>query len=267
MAKNYYDILGVNRDASPKDIKKSYRKLSMKHHPDKNQGNKESEDKFKEINEAYSVLSNSEKRKEYDNPNPFNVHTGATMGGFEDVFRRHMHNGMHFRNAPPENIPRRGRDLKYMKEVPIITLIRGGEIKFNVDYDDVCVTCNGSGAKETKQCNNCDGHGIVGEVSTQGGITFNTRRTCSTCSGRGREILHKCDICSGLGKTIIKDREIKVDIPPGTGDGQIRAYRGIGGKGTNNAPPGDLFVKLKMIMPNINTLTEEQIKVLESIND
>jgi molecular chaperone DnaJ len=166
-----------------------------------------------------------------------------------------------------EDMPIRGRDLKYKKDVSFITLIRGGELKFKISYEDVCTICNGTGAKETKECGSCSGSGGISESSFQGGVSFSTFRTCNVCSGRGREVMSKCDDCHGTGRIFISDREIVVEIPPGTRDGQVRAYRGFGGEGTKGAPKGDLLVKLSMIMPNINLLTEEQIKILESISD
>jgi molecular chaperone DnaJ len=266
MAKDYYGILGINKDATPEEIKKSYRKLSMKYHPDKNPDNKEAEEKFKEISEAYSVLSNPKKRKEYDNP----LHNmgNSSFDGFDELFK-HMH-AAHFsyeaHNHRRENMPIRGRDLKYMKELNLIDFIRGAEISFNISYEDVCQKCNGTGAKDTKQCGTCNGVGKIIESTQQDGVNFRSVRICHICRGTGKEVLTKCDDCGGSGRVYVNDREVNVIIPPGSRDGKIIPHRGLGAKGINGAPNGDLLVKLKMKMPNINLLSEEQIKVLESLN-
>lgn len=257
MGKDYYNILGVDRTASKEVIKKAYRKLSMKYHPDKNPDDKESEEKFKEINEAYSTLSDTDKRKQYDNPNSF-------MGGMADFFGHHSPFG--FRQQR-QNIkrPMRGPDLKYVLDIPFVDFIVGTKTEFDISYRDLCKKCNGTGNSDTKICSNCDGNGQIIHSHQDGNTFIQRSSTCAVCRGTGEIGIEKCDDCEGKGYVTI-DKNVKIKIPKGLRDEHIIGVPGAGLSGKYGAPNGDIHVKLRMKMPKEGDLTEEQIKVLKEIS-
>lgn len=258
MAKDYYGVLGVARDASQEDIKKAYRKLAVKYHPDHNQGDKQAEEKFKEINEAYSVLSDLEKRQEYDNPAP---HFG---GGMFDFFGGRSPFG--FRQQQRSNVkrPMRGLDLKYVKDVPFINFIVGGEIKFDISFDDLCKECDGTGHSKWIPCTNCNGMGSIVHTEQGENMFFQQMITCSVCGGVGKLGVKECEKCGGNGYTVV-DKIIEVEIPKDIRDGYIVVIHGRGGNGKYGGPKGDIYVKLRMKMPKGEDLTEEQINLLKEI--
>ena len=247
--RNYYEILGVDKGASQEDIKKAYRTLSKEHHPDHGGD----EEKFKEINEAYSTLSNPDKRRDYDNPmrgNPF--------GGFEDMFRT-------FRNRQPNpNAPRRGRNIIIEQDIPLHLFLFGGKLKVSFGMMDTCTKCNGTGAEETITCSVCNGSGQVTEARRMQGVFMQSTGPCRTCGGRGFRPSKECSECDGSGRKEI-NKEIEVEILPGTRDGQAIGISGQGGTGINGGPPGDLAIKVYIRYPNPDELTEEQRKVLETL--
>jgi len=251
---NHYDTLGVNKAASQEEIKKAYRKLSMKYHPDQNQGDKEAEEKFKEIGRAYSILKDPQNRAAYDSPNPF--------GGMGDMFR-----GFHRPQPrkPDIHSPRKGRDLKYILDVPLATLMFGGDVKFYLSYEDVCTTCNGLGATKLEKCDACDGVGSRMEVRTDRGIYMQSTVGCSTCNGLGEKSIDKCEICSGKGSILVDNREFIVHIEKNSIDGGVHIVEGAAGEGVNGGPNGTLITKIRLKLPNVDELTEEQIKVLKEI--
>lgn len=255
MNKDYYNTLGVNRDASDEEIKRAYRSLAKKYHPDKNPGNKEAEDKFKDVNEAYEVLSDKKKRSEFDNPSdPFR--------GFADIFSR----GFGTRRRPDPNAPRRGIDLKFVVDVPLSYFILGGKKIFTVNYKDVCVDCKGKGASETEQCTECGGQGTIFKTVRQHGMIMNSTTSCPKCNGTGEKTIKACESCNGLGNVPVNDRELSLEILPGHNrDGEVIRMTGEGGKGLNNGPNGDVYIKLRMTLPNKETLTEEQIELLKGM--
>ena len=255
MSKNYYEILGIGKNASAEEIKKAFRELSKQHHPDKGGD----EEKFKEINEAYSVLSDPDKRADYDNPM-------RNMGNpFEDMFSRFGGFGprnMHRR--PDPNAPKRGRHIQMEYEAPLHIFILGGKVKVSFSFNDVCKACNGKGAEEFDKCTHCNGVGSITEVQSGRGMHIQNTRPCPTCLGRGGTPKEACGECSGSGRTKV-DREVVLPIPRGFRDGQPAGAAGQGGSGINGGPPGDLIVKLNMRYPNPDELTDEQKKVLEEI--
>lgn len=259
---NHYETLGVDKGASQEEIKKAYRKLSMKFHPDQNQGDDQAEDKFKEIGEAYSVLKDSNTRAAYDNPNPFQGRGFADIFGQGSPFRG-------FRRTQPQkpniHAPRRGRDLKYMLDVPIGTLIFGGDVKFNISYDDICTTCNGLGATKLEECSDCNGMGTRVEVKTDRGIYMQSTVGCNTCNGLGEKKIEVCEVCGGKGRIVVNNREFTVHIDEGSRDGNVVVVEGAAGEGANGGPKGTLITKLRLKLPNPTELTEEQIKVLKEI--
>ena len=261
MAKDYYAILGVPKTASPEEIKKAFRKLASEHHPDKG-GNAE---KFKEINEANSVLSDPKKRQQYDNPMP----NFGRPSGFEDIMRGFGVYGPNFqqrsRRENPANMPSKGMDLRFVLDVPLHTFIFGGEASVVVSYDEACSNCNGKGYTEGITCDACHGAGRKMEVKSGQGVYMQTVSVCDKCKGTGEISNKDCDVCGGRGQHHVENKEFKISVKRGTRDGEVIIQKGVGRVGINGGPNGDLFVKLRMILPDPDSLTEEQRKVLEKL--
>lgn len=255
---NYYTILGVEHTATAVEIKKAYRKLALKYHPDTNGGDKALEEKFKQINDAYAVLSNDKKRHQYDN-------TGSPLDSFMENFYANF-GGPQMRKPNP-NAPRKGSDLKFFVDAHFVDFIIGAENSFTVSYDDLCDNCNGRSYTEFKPCGLCKGAGYMTNVHTHQGIRSQTTRPCPTCHGVG-EIGHvKCEPCAGQGKKHILNKEIKFNIISGSSDGAVIRKQGEGRLGINGGPNGNLYIKLRMVIPRVDNLTEEQIAVLKEIKD
>jgi len=253
--KDYYKILGVTKEADADEIKAAFRPLAKKYHPDIGGD----EEKFKEINEAYSVLSNPQKRQEYDNP----ILTGR-MGGFPSGFNPFESFGFRT-NRPNPNAPRRGGHIELIKDVFLHVFILGGNIKIRLSYNDPCKECGGKGAIKTEQCSNCGGSGMIVGVQSMQGMHIQTSIPCPTCNGSGQISIEDCNICEGTGKIKVENRVVDVFVPFGIRDGHIIVKRGEGRSGFNGGLPGDLVIQLKMKLPNRGELTEEQIKVLEEL--
>ncbi len=245
--RDYYEILGLERDASSDEIKKAYRKLALKHHPDKNQGNGEAEEKFKEINEAYSVLCDDEKRAAYDRfghegLGAFASGTGGGGFGFGDIFGEFF--GDIFSQSGKKNRRRKGEDLRYGVRIQFEESISGvsKQIKFN--RYEICSSCDGTGAKKgTKKitCSVCRG---TGEIRQQQGF-FSISRTCYKCNGEGEIIEHPCPACKGEGR-VIKERKLDIKIPAGIEDGNRLKVSGEGSSGFFGGPNGDLYVDISV---------------------
>lgn len=257
--KNYYNMLGVNSDASQDDIKKAFRKLSLKFHPDRNPDNKEAEEKFKEINEAYSVLSNEEKRAQYDSPNLFSGFEHMVFGNRRPPFNFNF--GMGKNNV---NRPLKGKDLKFSLNIPLTSFIFGDDVSFNVNYNDLCEKCNGKRFTELKQCPNCGGSGNITDTQRQAGMVFHRTTPCQVCRGSGEIGVTKCDECDGSGIVSV-EKEVMVNIPKDSRDGDIVFKEGYGLKGKNDGPSGDMLVKIRMNLPKEEDLTKEQKKVLKEL--
>ena len=253
--KDHYRTLEVSREASQEEIKRSFRKLAIKYHPDKNNGDKEAEEKFKEINEAYETLSDPDRRARYDNP--------ADMFDISDLFSGFGHPMQ--RRRPDINAPRRGKDLKFAIEIPMRYFIFGGMRDMTVSYNDVCTECGAKGFTKFETCSDCDGRGMNTRIERYGNMVRQSSGPCATCKGMGVKGLDKCDKCSGRGNIDILDRNISFEVFPGTEDNYIMRMFGQGGKGTNGAPDGDLYIKIKLRIPKESELTDEQIKVLKEI--
>lgn len=254
MNRNYYEILGIDKGAEQKDIKKAYRKLSKQHHPDHGGD----EEKFKEINEAYSTLSDPEKRADYDNPM-------GQMGGFsfDDLFGGPNGPRGPFR-APNPNAPRRGRNIVLEHPVLLRYFIFGGKLGVDFSFKDPCPDCTGTGAAEKQTCTNCKGTGHVVQTQHSQGMTMRSATACPTCHGRGFTASKQCELCKGSGSRTT-NKKIKFEIPMGISEGHVVGAAGEGGIGLNGGPPGDLIVKLYIQMPKAKNLTEEQRKVLEEL--
>ncbi len=252
MAKrDFYEILGVAKTASEDEIKKSYRKLAMKYHPDRNPDNKEAEEKFKEVKEAYEMLTNPEKREAYDRYGHAGVDPNSGMGGgfggaggfgdaFGDIFGDIFGGGRGGRSSGPQVY--RGADLRYNLEITLEQAAAGFDTTIRVPSWDKCDTCHGSGAKPGTQpvtCSTCAGHG---QVRMQQGF-FSIQQTCPKCHGSGKIIPEPCAACGGAGR-IKRNKTLEVKIPAGIDNGMRIRSSGNGEPGTNGGPPGDLYVEI-----------------------
>jgi molecular chaperone DnaJ len=264
MAKrDYYEVLGVGRSADEKDLKAAYRKLAKQLHPDANQGDAQTEAKFKELNEAYDVLKDPQKRAAYDRfgHEAFENGMGGGRGGagfgpdfnssmsdiFEDLFGDFMGGGgggRGRRGGGRGNGATRGADLRYNMEINLTEAFTGKTAQVRVPSSVTCETCNGSGAKpgtSPKTCSTCGGHGAV---RSQSGF-FTVERTCPSCQGRGQVISDPCSPCSGQGR-VTKERTLSVNIPAGVEDGTRIRLASEGEAGMRGGPSGDLYIFLSV---------------------
>ncbi|MDP2197662.1 MAG: molecular chaperone DnaJ, partial [Sulfurimicrobium sp.] len=251
--RDYYEILGVNRDASDEDLKKAYRKLAMKYHPDRNPDNPKAEEHFKEAKEAYEILSDSGKRGAYDQYGHAGVDPqagmggagGAGMGGFADAFGDIFGDifGGGGGRGGRSNVYR-GADLRYNLEISLEDAARGAETKIRIPTMEKCDTCNGTGAKPGTQpttCTTCGGHG---QVRMQQGF-FSIQQTCPRCHGSGKMVQSPCGPCQGSGR-VKQHKTLVVKIPSGVDEGDRIRLSGEGEDGVNGGPPGDLYVVIQI---------------------
>ena len=250
--KDYYEVLGVNRDASDDDLKKSYRKLAMKHHPDRNPDNPAAEEHFKEAKEAYEALSDDQKRAAYDQYGHKAFEAGGMGGGspfesggqgfdFSDVFGDIFGGG---RGGGGRSNVHRGTDLRYNLEVTLEQAARGTETKIRIPTMAECKTCDGSGAKpgtSPTSCGTCGGHG---QVRMQQGF-FSIQQACPRCHGTGKMISSPCKDCKGGGR-IKQHKTLSVKIPAGVDNDDRIRLSGEGEHGANGGPPGDLYVVINL---------------------
>lgn len=250
--RDYYEILNVDRDADDDEIKRAYRKLAIKFHPDKNPGDKEAENKFKEATEAYEVLRTPEKRQVYDRFGHAGLEgSGQDFGGFgvnlDDIFGDVFGDLLGGFGAT-QRTPKRGRSLQYNLDVTLEEVIYGKEVRIQVPRVESCATCDGSGAKQGTRvvtCPQCHGRGQVSQ--TQGFFTMS--RTCPNCRGEGEIIQEPCSSCAGKG-FVRNMTDLKLKVEKGVYTGFKYQLRGEGEAGANGAPPGDLFVVINVAPHN-----------------
>ncbi|MGM0441469.1 MAG: molecular chaperone DnaJ [Elusimicrobiota bacterium] len=265
-SKDYYDILGVSKDASQDEIKKAYRKLALKYHPDRTDGDEESQEKFKEINQAYEVLSDTEKRKKYDRFGEKGVDMGAGgqgagfegfgnfgqggggaggFGNFSDIFEEIFGGGGRTtsrtrRSARSSRRASKGSSLRLDYDISLEDAAKGKKVKLKVLRQDPCPDCEGTGG-DVSTCPECNGQGAV-----QGGSGFfRIQQTCPKCKGQGKVVTNPCSSCRGTGLTGNKDT-ISVKIPAGVKDGMTLRISGEGNAGRHNGPRGDIFVNISV---------------------
>lgn len=274
--KDFYEILGVKESATQEEIKKAYRKLAKQYHPDANPGNPRASERFKEVGEAYSVLSNAEKRKQYDQMKrlgafgfgrgagrgPFSRPGGgygapgtqgggsfsfedlSGFGGLSDLFTSIFDRGKREPPGKGKSGPSQGRNVEYVVEVAFETAVRGGRVTINVPITEECATCGGSGATpgtRSKTCSECKGSGTV----SFGHGGFAVKRPCPACMGRGTIPESPCSACDGTG-TVRQNRKIQVTVPKGAENGSKVRLSGQGERGALGGKPGDLIITFKV---------------------
>jgi len=247
--RDYYEVLGVNRDASDDEIKKAYRKLAMKHHPDRNPENKDSEEKFKEAKLAYEILSDAQKRAAYDRYGHAGVDPSAGAGpggqgfdGFADAFSDIFGDIFGGGGGRGRSNVYRGADLRYNLEISLEEAARGADKTIRIPTVEECETCHGSGAKPGTQPKPCPTCGGAGQVRIQQGF-FSIQQTCPKCHGTGRIVPDPCRDCGGVGR-VKKQKTLEVKIPAGIDEGMRLRHAGHGEPGVNGGPPGDLYVEI-----------------------
>ena len=259
--RDYYEVLGVSKGATDEEIKKAYRKMAKKYHPDMNPGDKEAEAKFKEVNEAYEVLSNSDKRSRYDQfghagVDP-NFGAGGGFGGFDmgdvdlgDIFGSFFGGGFGGFGGQQQraNAPQKGESLRANLTVTFEEAAFGCEKEIELNRTEECDVCHGSGCQPgttADTCPDCRGTGAVRIQRGAGGFAFTTTQTCTKCRGSGKLIHSPCKSCGGNGN-LRKKKRISVTIPAGIDDGQAVSLRGQGNAGKNGGPAGDLIVGIRI---------------------
>ncbi|MHB1591430.1 MAG: molecular chaperone DnaJ [Sulfuricella sp.] len=249
--RDFYEILGVNKDASDDEIKKAYRKLAMKFHPDRNPDNPKAEEHFKEAKEAYEILSDASKRAAYDqyghagvDQQPGMGGAGGFSGGFADAFGDIFGDIFGSGGGRGRSNVYRGADLRYNLEISLEEAARGTETKIRIPTMAECDTCHGSGAKagtKPETCPTCAGHG---QVRMQQGF-FSIQQACPKCHGSGKVIAHPCPTCQGSGR-VKQYKTLAVKIPSGVDEGDRIRLSGEGEAGVNGGPPGDLYVVIQI---------------------
>ena len=255
--RDYYEVLGVSKTATDDEIKKAYRSLAKKYHPDLNPDNKEAEEKFKEVNEAYETLSDQTKRSQYDQfghagPQAFGGAGGYGtgfdgFGGINDIFEAFFGGGRRGGGSQSTR-PRQGDDIEQTVTIDFMESINGCKRVVKINIDEECSTCGGSGAyskKDINVCSRCHGRGsvVVEQNSFFGRVQ--TQTACPKCGGKGQEITRKCETCNGRGH-VRKSKDITVTIPAGVADGMSMRIEGKGNAGFNGGPNGDLYIHVRV---------------------
>jgi len=261
--RDYYEVLGVEKGASEADIKKAYRQMAKKHHPDLNQGDKTSEAKFKEVNEAYEVLSDKDKKVKYDQYGHAGVDPNFGGGGFGggfsgfggggfgfddlgDIFN--MFTGGSGSSSRRRTGPQKGQDINYELDVEFNEAVFGAKKELNIHRNEACTDCKGTGAKAGSDVETCKACGGTGEVRFAQNSLFGRTisvRPCEECGGEGKKVKDPCVTCSGKGY-VRKNRKITIDVPAGVDSGMVMPLRGEGHNGTKGGPAGDVNIHFKV---------------------
>jgi molecular chaperone DnaJ len=248
-----YKIMGVSKDASDAEIRKAFRKLALKYHPDKNPDDPKASEKFKRVSEAYEVLSDPEKRQAYDQRGMAGVHETGFHGfdtneevfsHFGDIFGDLFGSRFRQRQAGPQH----GHDIRFVLPITFMEAALGGEHELNVPLLDACPACHGSGTAGTEMpatCPSCRGTGQVSRQSRQQGGFFSISSACPQCHGSGKRPGPACDACGGTGH-IQKEHRISLKIPPGIDSGQVMRLKGQGEVGLGGGPKGDLLIEVQV---------------------
>ncbi len=284
MPRDYYEVLGVSRDADKEEIKRAYRRLARKYHPDVNK-EEGAEERFKEINRAYEVLSEPEMRARYDRFGEAGVGSAAgapgyqdfgDLGGFADIFESFFSGfsgGMGGQQVRRRSGPIRGDDLRLDLKLDFREAVFGGEKEIRISHLETCTNCSGSGAKpgtRPKTCSTCGGNGQVRRATRTPFGSFTQVSTCPTCGGSGQMIEEKCEVCGGNGQKQ-EAKKLKITIPAGVDNGTRLRVSGEGDAGQRNGPPGDLYVYLfvnedpEFQRDGINILSQLKISYLQAI--
>jgi molecular chaperone DnaJ len=273
--KDYYSILGIDQNASPDEIKKSYRKLAVQYHPDKNPDNKEAEDKFKEISEAYEVLSDSNKKNEYDNAKKYGGNMGGGFGNMEDFINRFAFGQNRMRRPNMK-----GQDLRINIELTLEEIYSGVTKTIKYRRKSGCGSCSGSGGKQDN-CPNCGGSGFSREINRDNfGNTHMSMTHCQNCAATGKIIVDPCGTCNGEGSTMTEE-VLEVNLPKGVEHGMMFSRQGFGNHIRNGIPgdlivgivekPHDLFVRsgidlttnVELTYPELVLGTEKEVKTID----
>jgi molecular chaperone DnaJ len=244
--RDYYEVLGVSRTANDQELKSAYRKLAMQYHPDRNPGDKQAEEKFKEASEAYGVLSDENKRAQYDRFGHAGV--GASMGGFDasafqdlsEIFGDLFGFGDAFGGGRRRSRAQRGGDLRADITIELKDAIFGKTTEIPIRKTETCASCHGTGAAQGKQPATCSTCGGRGQLRYQQGF-FSVARTCGTCGGTGQVITDPCKTCRGEGR-LVREHKMQVEVPAGVEDGTRIRYQGEGEAGAFGGPAGDLYI-------------------------
>lgn len=251
----YYEVLGVSKQASQDDIKKAYRKLALKYHPDRNPDSTDAEEKFKELGEAYAILSNEQKRKSYDRFGIRERGAGSVTvhPDLSDFLRR--------AGFATQNAPQRGTDLRVRLGVSLAEAILGGKKTIELSFQDSCSDCDGEGATKFDVCEPCSGKGMTFH-NLQGNMQVT--QTCRSCGGIGKFPLDSCEVCKGQAVVFVT-RSLSVSIPAGIKHGQKMSLRGQGPKGSRGGPSGDIIIMIQVSYPS--NLNKEQQDFLRGLDE